>query len=163
MIRQPYDSVGALNGLFAPAYIHGDPTSDAAVQAWMVAHPRSPGVGTFVPSEAAAATPVDQSVNQQRDAIATQLVANSNNAGTGSDVPYGVQAAQAFQQTNPYAIQAANQRAAAQAALPANSPFQSPNPYQSLPDDSTVHTGSGLSVVGPIPFGMPYGGNSPTS
>jgi hypothetical protein len=88
MIRQPYDSVGALNGLFAPAYIHGDPTSDAAVQAWSVANPRSPGVGTYTPSPAAAATPVAQP-NPQRDAIATTIVAQQPSGYTPKYLPDG--------------------------------------------------------------------------
>lgn len=30
-----YNPVGAMGGLFAPAFIHGDPQSEAATQAWM--------------------------------------------------------------------------------------------------------------------------------
>jgi len=72
-----YDPVGALNGLFAPAYIHGNAESDQAVQNWMVAHPRSPGVGTFVPNATAAATPVAQplapAADTQRNNIAAAV------------------------------------------------------------------------------------------
>jgi hypothetical protein len=66
----PYDPVGALGGLFAPAYIHGNPQSEAAVQAWTTAHPYSPGV--TVPTQAAVNNP------QQRDVIAAQVTSNNN-------------------------------------------------------------------------------------
>jgi hypothetical protein len=45
-MQQPYDPVGALGGLFAPAYIHGNQQSSDAVQAWTAAHPYSPAVGS---------------------------------------------------------------------------------------------------------------------
>jgi hypothetical protein len=85
MAQQPYDPVGALNGLFAPAYIHGNAESDQAVQNWMVAHPKSPGVGTFVPNATAAPTPVAQPAvpaapaapAPNRDAIAAQVAQNN--------------------------------------------------------------------------------------
>jgi hypothetical protein len=32
--NKAYDETGALGGLFAPAYIHGDPQAEAAVQKW---------------------------------------------------------------------------------------------------------------------------------
>ena len=39
MATQQYDPVGAMGGLFAPAYIHGDPVSEStAVAAWNAAH-----------------------------------------------------------------------------------------------------------------------------
>ena len=34
MAVNPYDSVGALGGLFAPAWLYGDEASKAAVEAW---------------------------------------------------------------------------------------------------------------------------------
>jgi hypothetical protein len=34
MMAQPYDPVGAMGGMFAPAYIYGNPESEAAVQKW---------------------------------------------------------------------------------------------------------------------------------
>jgi hypothetical protein len=45
-MQYPYDPVGALGGLFAPAYIHGDQQSEDAVKAWTLAHPYSPAVGS---------------------------------------------------------------------------------------------------------------------
>jgi len=99
-----YDPVGALNGLFAPAYIHGNAESDQAVQNWMVAHPRSPGVGTFVPNATAAATPVAQpaaqvaqpaaqpaaqstALNDQRNSIANALIQqNTAPPGYGASI-----------------------------------------------------------------------------
>jgi hypothetical protein len=81
-----YDPVGALNGLFAPAYIAGNPQADAAVQAWTVAHPHSPGVNTFVPDATAAATPV--AANPQRDAIAQTIVQQQQPASTGYTPKY---------------------------------------------------------------------------
>jgi hypothetical protein len=35
MADKPYDPAGAMNGLFAPAYVAGDPTSHDAVAKWM--------------------------------------------------------------------------------------------------------------------------------
>jgi hypothetical protein len=34
MPEQPYDPVGAMGGLFAPAYIHGNPEAEAAAAKW---------------------------------------------------------------------------------------------------------------------------------
>lgn len=42
MMAPPYDPVGALGGVFAPAYIVNDPVSKAAVDAWNAAHMKFP-------------------------------------------------------------------------------------------------------------------------
>lgn len=44
-----YNPVGALNGLFAPAYIKGDPQSEAAVAAWNAANLKKPPADIPVP------------------------------------------------------------------------------------------------------------------
>jgi hypothetical protein len=81
--RQPYDDVGALGGLFAPAYIPGDPIAMAAVARWNAAHRRVP------PGNPPLAISPEQ--DTQRDAIASALVNNRANPsiypatlGTGS-------------------------------------------------------------------------------
>ena len=70
MATQQYDPVGAMGGLFAPAYIHGDPVSEAAVAAWNAAHLKlrpttDPKFSTDAPK-----SPVEA----QRDAIVAQLL-----------------------------------------------------------------------------------------
>jgi hypothetical protein len=90
----PYDEVGAMNGLFAPALIRGDPTSEAAVQNWMdqnyqVTNPvveQSRGAAPFntgnVPGavDPAALQAMAQGgkydINSRRNAIAAQLAAS---------------------------------------------------------------------------------------
>jgi hypothetical protein len=74
MARSQYDEVGAQGGLFAPAYIHGDPVSEAAVQRWNIAHllllpsrPGPPAAATPAATSGIGFAPVGQSM---RDAIA---------------------------------------------------------------------------------------------
>jgi hypothetical protein len=75
MANAAYDPVGALGGLFAPAYIHGNPQSEAAVGQWNAAHLVSPPPPGPLPSAAAAApaAPAAPAVNS-RDAIAQQMM-----------------------------------------------------------------------------------------
>jgi len=73
----PYDDVGALGGLFAPAYIAGDPNSMTAVARWNAAHlKRRPAADPWMQSQ-----PV---VTNQRDAITQALV---NQGATMGQLP----------------------------------------------------------------------------
>jgi len=70
----PYDDVGALGGLFAPAYIAGDPNSMTAVARWNAAHlKRRPAADPWMQSQ-----PV---VTNQRDAITQALVNQGSTMG----------------------------------------------------------------------------------
>jgi hypothetical protein len=69
--RYPYDDVGALGGLFAPAYIAGDPVSQAAVAKWTAAHQKSPP-----PPDPPFKMPTTSKdlTDQQRNAIVSAIV-----------------------------------------------------------------------------------------
>ena len=50
MAYHPYDPIGALGGLFAPAFIRNDLTSEEAVAAWNARnrkYPPAPATSTF--------------------------------------------------------------------------------------------------------------------
>src|SRR5580765_8582399 len=69
-MAQQYDPVGALGGLFAPAWIYGDPISQAAVEAWNAAHLKVPPAPDlpFNPQNPS------KSVEEQRNAIVYALM-----------------------------------------------------------------------------------------
>lgn len=102
-MQGPYDPVGALGGLFAPAYIHGNPQSEDAVAAWMKAHysvtpdiinaSRLPGTGgnpgPVDPNALiAAAQGGTYDPSARRDAIAAQVQAQQQAAAAPSTPVY---------------------------------------------------------------------------
>jgi hypothetical protein len=98
-MAQPYDPTGALGGLFAPAYIHGNPQAEAAVADWTARHSTatndvinaSRAPATFGTGNAAGAVDVNALVasaqggtydpGPRRDAIAAQIVAQPAPSG----------------------------------------------------------------------------------
>lgn len=76
-----YDPNGALGGLFAPAYVHGNPQSEAAVNAWRAANPGLTRVqveqtaNPYVDPEAlrVSAQGGNYDMNARRNAIAAQV------------------------------------------------------------------------------------------
>jgi hypothetical protein len=76
MALTPYDDVGAMGGLFAPAFIFGDPVSEAAVARWNAAHLKrkpAPDVNKMPGSVVNSLSP-SSSPDPQRDAIAAALM-----------------------------------------------------------------------------------------
>jgi hypothetical protein len=94
MATRNYDPIGALNGLFAPPHIAGDPQAEAAVGAWNAAHIPGPaqfaapfaagrpasmagGAGLFAPPYVAGdptSTAAVEAFNARRNAVAQQLL-----------------------------------------------------------------------------------------
>lgn len=89
---QPYDEIGAMGGLFAPAYIHGDPISEAAVARWNAAHRRgapAPDASTYATTPTASQSiPGIASQPSQRDAIAMAMMGQQN-LGSGGETGSG--------------------------------------------------------------------------
>ena len=86
--QQPYDPVGAMGGLFAPAYIVGNPQSEQAVGAWNTAHLQTPPAPDVQPTAPVAPTP---SPLTSPAALATGLpqstLANTRFAALGTPYP----------------------------------------------------------------------------
>jgi hypothetical protein len=78
MAVSPYDSVGALGGLFAPAWLYGDEVSKAAVEAWNAKNLKKapdPFTGNF--------GAMSDPANAQRDAITNALISGRDPFGGG--------------------------------------------------------------------------------
>jgi hypothetical protein len=77
MASSQYDPIGALDGLFAPALIRGDPVSEAAVARWNAAHLKKPPAldPWFTPPP----TPTGGAIGS-RDAIALALMQQDGTA-----------------------------------------------------------------------------------
>jgi hypothetical protein len=65
-----YDPTGAMSGLFAPAYIHGDPVAEAAAAAWNAAHLKTPPAADVY-------KPPTTTTGSSRDAITAALIAQA--------------------------------------------------------------------------------------
>jgi hypothetical protein len=89
----PYDPVGALGGVFAPAYIANDPVSKAAVDAWNAAHMK------FPPGQ-----DPNTSAQQQQQAAMGSLFAPPFTAGD----PASAAAVEAWMAAHPQAAPASN-------------------------------------------------------
>src|SRR3954471_22534729 len=79
-----YDETGALGGTFAPAFIFGDPVSEAAVNKWNAAHLRTRPVQTpLVTPGPAPTSPADTLTPSARDALAMALTQQGGGGGSG--------------------------------------------------------------------------------
>ena len=82
-----YDEIGADNGLFAPAYIHGNPASEEAVRRWNIAHLLLPPTSTLAKppvTPASAAASGFAPPPTIRDSIAAQLAFGAGGADSGA-------------------------------------------------------------------------------
>jgi hypothetical protein len=83
-----YDPVGAMGGLFAPAFIYGNPQAEAAASAWNTAHLQTPPPPDH-PFTPGAASPAAPNPAAARDTIAQSLMPPTNIGDFGYSGYYG--------------------------------------------------------------------------
>lgn len=152
MAKRVYDPIGALNGLFAPPHIAGDPQAEAAVGAWNAAHipgsaqfaapfaagsPASmaSGDGLFAPPYIAgnpSSTAAVEAYNAKRDAIAQQMLAQARARQQAAEQAASTSSGSSNKDNKIIGYDDAFQPVYASGSGPAPAPAPGPGPGQQL-------------------------------